>query len=153
MNPRTRILTRGELSPLLLPRDYIEGVEYAFRQHGVGRSFGTAMIHGDTPGDVEFHIKAGGLNWKGRDYFALKANGSSFRNRELRGLPNIMGAILLFDAESGFPLAVMDSSELTRQRTAAGTAVASEVSGPGRRPNTPALRLRSSRTNPPEISG
>ncbi len=125
MNPtsRTRILTRTELSPLLDVPEYIQGVEYAFRQHGEGRSFGTAMIHGDTPSDVEFHIKAGGLHWKGRNYFALKANGSSFRNRELRGLPNILGAILLFDAESGYLLAVMDSSELTRQRTAAGTAV------------------------------
>ena len=128
--PRTRILTRGELSPLLTAEDYIDGVEYAFRQHGEGRSFGTAMIHGDTPGDVEFHIKAGGLQWKGKAYFALKANGSSFRNLELRGLPNILGAVLLFDAESGYPLAIMDSSELTRQRTAAGTAVAMKYLAP-----------------------
>ena len=128
--PRTRILTRRELSPLLITRVYVEGVEYAFRQHGEGRSFGTAMIHSDTPGDVEFHIKAGGLQWKGKAYFALKANGSSFRNRELRGLPNILGAILLFDAESGYPLAIMDSSELTRQRTAAGTAVALKYLAP-----------------------
>ena len=88
------------------------------------------MIHGDTPGDVEFHVKAGGLQWKGQAFYALKANGSSFRNRELRGLPNIMGAILLFDAESGYPLAIMDSSELTRQRTAAGTAVALKYLAP-----------------------
>ncbi len=130
MKPRTRILTRGELSPLLVTRDYIEGVEYAFRQHGESLSFGTAMIHGNTPSDVEFHIKAGGLQWKGKPFFALKANGSSFRNRELRGLPNILGTILLFDAESGYPLAIMDSSELTRQRTAAGTAVALKYLAP-----------------------
>jgi alanine dehydrogenase len=128
--PQTRILTRGELAPLLAAREYVEGVEYAFRQHGLGRSFGTAMIHGDTPSDVEFHVKAGGLQWKGQAFYALKANGSSFRNRELRGLPNIMGAILLFDAESGYPLAIMDSSELTRQRTAAGTAVALKYLAP-----------------------
>jgi len=127
---RTRILTRGELSPLLVTTEYIEGVEYAFRQHAEGRSFGTAMIHGDTPNDVEFHIKAGGLQWKGKAFYALKANGSSFRNRELRGLPNILGAILLFDAESGYPLAIMDSSELTRQRTAAGTAMALKYLAP-----------------------
>jgi alanine dehydrogenase len=130
VKPQTRILTRGDLSPLLAARDYIEGVEYAFRQHGEGRSFGTAMIHGDAPGDVEFHIKAGGVVWNGKAYFALKANGSSFRNRELRGLPNILGAILLFDAESGYPLAIMDSSELTSQRTAAGTAVALKYLAP-----------------------
>jgi len=48
----------------------------------------------------------------------------------LRGLPNILGAILLFDAESGYPLAIMDSSELTRQRTAAGTAMALKYLAP-----------------------
>ena len=130
IKPQTRILTKSEILPLLTSQDYIDGVEYAFRQHGEGRSFGTDMIHGDTPGDVEFHIKAGGLQWKGKSFYALKANGSSFRNRELRGLPNILGAILLFDAESGYPLAIMDSSELTRQRTAAGTAVALKYLAP-----------------------
>ena len=130
IKPQTRILTKSEILPLLTSQDYIEGVEYAFRQHGEGRSFGTDMIHGDTPGDVEFHIKAGGLQWKGKSFYALKANGSSFRNRELRGLPNILGAVLLFDAESGYPVAIMDSSELTRQRTAAGTAVALKYLAP-----------------------
>jgi alanine dehydrogenase len=128
--PHTRILSRSQLAPLLSAADYVEGVTYAFRQHGLGRSFATAMIHGDTPGDVEFHVKAGGLEWKGRTYYALKANGSSFRNRELRGLPNIMGAILLYDAGSGFPLAILDSTELTRQRTAAGTAMALKLLAP-----------------------
>ncbi len=126
----TLILTRKELSQLLNVKDYIEGVEYAFRQHGEGKSFGTSMVHGETPSDLEFHIKAGGIIWKGKPYFALKANGSSFKNQELRGLPNILGAIILYDGESGFPLAIMESIELTRQRTAAGTSVALKYLAP-----------------------
>jgi len=128
--PTTLLLTRSDLSPLLSPSDCINGIEYAFRQYGEGRSFGNSMVHGDTLSDLEFHIKAGGLVWNGKPYFAVKANGSSFQNRKLRGLPNILGVIILYDGESGFPLAVMESTELTRQRTAAGTAVALKFLAP-----------------------
>jgi ornithine cyclodeaminase/alanine dehydrogenase len=120
----TRLLTRSEIAAMMRLEDYLEGVEYAFRMHGLGKSFGTAMIHGETPGDLEFHIKAGGLFWRDRKYYGLKVNGSCFSNKERRGLPNILGAILLFDGDSGFPLAVIDSVEPTIKRTGAGTAVA-----------------------------
>lgn len=122
--PGTLILTRAELEPLIAPPALIGAVERAFRARAQGETFGTAMVHGDTPGDLEFHIKAGGIAWGGRRYFALKANGSCFSNRGRRGLPNILGAILLFDGESGYPLAVLESTALTRHRTAAGTAAA-----------------------------
>lgn len=120
----TRILTRSEIASMMSLEDYLEGVETAFRMHGLGKSFGTAMLHGDTPGELEFHIKAGGLFWRDRKYYGLKINGSCFSNRERRDLPNILGAILLFDGDSGFPLAVIDSVEPTIKRTGAGTAVA-----------------------------
>jgi alanine dehydrogenase len=120
----TRVLTRSECAAMMSLEDYLEGVETAFRMHGLGKSFGTAMIHGETPGELEFHIKAGGLFWHDRKYFGLKINGSCFSNKELRGLPNILGAILLFDGESGFPLAIIDSVEPTIKRTGAGTAAA-----------------------------
>jgi alanine dehydrogenase len=120
----TLILTRSEIASLLELDDYLQGVEYALQSYGQGKSFGTAMVQGATPGELEFHIKAGGLVWHGRKYYGLKINGSCFSNREFRGLPNILGAILLFDGESGFPLAVIDSGEPTMKRTGAGTAVA-----------------------------
>jgi len=120
----TLLLTRSDIAAMMSLEDYLEGVETAFRMHGQGKSFGTAMIHGDTPGELEFHIKAGGLFWRDRKYYGLKINGSCFSNKELRGLPNILGVILLFDGDSGFPLAVIDSAEPTIKRTGAGTAVA-----------------------------
>ncbi len=122
--PKTLLLTRSEIAALMMLQDYLEGVEYAFKLHGQGLSFGTAMIQGDTPGDLEFHIKAGGLIWHDQKYYGLKINGSCFSNKAKRGLPNILGAILLFDGESGFPLAFIDSGEPTTKRTGAGTAVA-----------------------------
>jgi ornithine cyclodeaminase len=43
------------------------------------------------------------------------------------GLPQIQGLILVFDATTGKPLAVMDGAECTRRRTAAASALASQV--------------------------
>src|SRR5207245_5666785 len=59
-----------------------------------------------------FHIKAAGLPLK-RAYFAAKTNGNFFQNRERFGMPNIQGIILLCDGENGYPLALMDSIEIT----------------------------------------
>ena len=41
-------------------------------------------------------------------------------------MPNIQGAILRSDASHGYPLCVMDSIEVTIQRTGAATAVAAK---------------------------
>jgi len=120
----TLILTRSELKSLMNLEDYLEGIENAFKAHGEGLSYGTDMIHGSTPSDLEFHIKSGGLPINSRRYYGLKINSSCFTNKEKMGLPNIQGAILLFDGVSGFPLAIIDSIEPTIMRTGAGTAVA-----------------------------
>ncbi len=120
----TLLLTRSELAALMSMEEYIQGIENAFRMHGEGLTYGTDMIHGDTPGELEFHIKSGGLKLGERLYYGLKINGSCFTNIPKFGLPNIMGAIILFDGEKGFPLAIIDSIEPTIKRTGAGTAVA-----------------------------
>jgi alanine dehydrogenase len=44
-----------------------------------------------------------------------------------RGLPSHLGLVVLFDAEIGFPLAVMDAAEVTAIRTAAASAVATRA--------------------------
>jgi len=120
----TLFLTRSELAALMTMEEYIRGIENAFRMHGEGLTYGTDMIHGDTPGELEFHIKSGGLKLGEKLYYGLKINGSCFTNMSKFGLPNIMGAIILFDGEKGFPLAIVDSIEPTIKRTGAGTAVA-----------------------------
>ena len=117
-----RLLTRAQVAGLLTFPDYVEGVARAFRLHADGHSLAPQLMHVDANGG-EFHVKGGGLLLD-RRYFALKANGSFFDNPSRRGLPAIQGAILLFDGESGTPLALLDSGEITIQRTGAATAVA-----------------------------
>ena len=121
-SPGTLLLTRTEISALLRFSDYFEAVEAAFKAHAESRSLEQGLLHLDSRGG-EFHIKGGGLQL-GRVYFAFKINGGFYQNAKLRGLPNIVGTIALCDGESGYPLAIMDSGEITRQRTAAAAAVA-----------------------------
>lgn len=122
----TLLLTRSQMAHLLSLEEYIEGIEDAFRIYGQGEAFGTDMIHGDTPGELEFHVKSGGLRVGETLYYGLKINASCFSNMLTYGLPNIMGAIILFEAVRGIPLAIVDSIEPTIRRTAAGTAVAAK---------------------------
>jgi ornithine cyclodeaminase/alanine dehydrogenase-like protein (mu-crystallin family) len=75
--------------------------------------------------DGGFHIKAAMMNLS-VPYFAAKLNGNFFRNSERFAMPNIQGLIILADARNGYPLAVMDSIEITVLRTGAATAVAAK---------------------------
>ena len=72
-----------------------------------------------------FHLKAGLLDL-GRAYFAAKVNGNFPENPVRFGLPTIQGMIVLCDAETGCPLAIMDSRDITSLRTGAATAVAAK---------------------------
>jgi len=120
----TLLLSRADIAELLTLDDCIEAVEAAFRDYSLGKSLGTGILHMDAP-NGEFHIKAGGLHEPSL-YFALKANAGFFNNAARFGLPNIQGLILLYNAENGYPLAVMDSLGITGKRTGAATAVAAK---------------------------
>ncbi len=122
----TLLLKRSELASLMTLQEYIDGIENAFRMRGKGLTFGTGMIHGDTPEATEFHVKVGGLKLGENYYYGLKINGSNFTNMEKFGIPNIMGAIVLFDAVKAIPLAIMDAGDPTVKRTGAATAVAAK---------------------------
>jgi alanine dehydrogenase len=120
--PGTLLLTRSDVAGLLTLQDCIAAVERAFRLHGEGKADppGILGIHAAGGG---FHIKAGLLSGD-VSYFVAKTNANFPQNPKHFGLPTIQGVILLFDAERGIPLAVMDSIEITILRTGAATAVA-----------------------------
>lgn len=118
----TRILTRRNVQALLGWDECIAAVEEAFRLHADGRSLAPGVLGVRAP-HGGFHIKAAGLDLR-RLYFAAKTNANFSDNHRRHGLPAIQGVIVLFDADDGRPLAVMDSIEVTLRRTAAATAVA-----------------------------
>ena len=97
--------------------DCIAAVESAFRQHGEG-TLGASLLSAHAERGA-FHIKTS-IDAR---YFAAKLNANFPNNAPL---PTIQGVLVLFDATNGTPLAVMDSIELTKQRTAAASAVAAK---------------------------
>ncbi len=116
------VLTGSEIAKTLDVESCLEAVELAFRLHGTEAATGPAVL--ELPGiGGGFHVKAGGLRLD-RAYAATKINANFPRNPVERGLPTIQGIVVLFDAESGSPLALLDSAEITSKRTAAATALA-----------------------------
>lgn len=112
----TILLSRADVVSLLTLDDCIDAVERAFRLLGEGKVEPPAIagVHGQGGG---FHIKAAALG----DRFAAKVNANFAAS-----IPRIQGVVVLHDATNGRVLAVMDSIEITRLRTAAATAVAAK---------------------------
>jgi ornithine cyclodeaminase/alanine dehydrogenase-like protein (mu-crystallin family) len=98
-------------------------VEESFRAHGIGQ-FESPPKPGVHPQPNAFihampaylpKLNAAGLKWI-----------SSFSANVHRGLPTVMGLMILNDVQTGQPIAIMDAGWLTAMRTAAASAVAAK---------------------------
>ena len=120
--PPLIVLSRQDLTALMPFGEYVDAVADAFRMHAQGRALLPPPMHirAESGG---FHVKAGLLPI-GPGYAAFKVNANFPDNRAAHGLPTIQGGILLFDASTGSPVALLDSIEITIKRTGAATAVA-----------------------------
>lgn len=117
------VLSRTDVANLMRPADYLAAVEAGFRAAAEGRASSPpplqlAAKHGG------FHAKSASYSDGDRAFAVLKLNANFPGNIERFGLPTIQGVILLFDAETGAPLAILDSIEVTLRRTAAASALA-----------------------------
>jgi ornithine cyclodeaminase/alanine dehydrogenase len=102
--------------------DYVDAVEAAFRAAVEGRAVAPPASALHVPGG-SFHAKGAAL--LGDDAkVAIKINGNFPGNPAANGLPTVQGVIYLADGANGRPLAVMDSIEVTINRTAAATTLA-----------------------------
>ncbi len=120
----TLVLTRSEVARLLSLEECIAAVERAFRLHGEGKATPPGVL-GLHASEGVLHIKGGVLD-SGRPYFVAKANTNFAQNPKRFGLPAIQGVIVVCDGEDGSLLALLDSIEITIQRTGAATAVAAK---------------------------
>jgi alanine dehydrogenase len=120
----TLLLNRSDVQELLGLTECIDAVEKAFRWQGQGKI--------SPPGILGIRTQGGGLHVKtaclsgAKTYIAAKLNTNFPQNHAHFGLPTIQGVIVLYDAENGRALAVLDSIEITIKRTAAATAVAAK---------------------------
>ncbi len=105
--------------------DAIDAVGHAFVALTRGEARLPDVIYMDfTEFDGETHMK--GAHMKGAPYFVAKVASGFYRNPE-KGLPVGSGLVLVFDASTGVPQAILlDNGYLTDLRTGAAGAVAAE---------------------------
>jgi ornithine cyclodeaminase/alanine dehydrogenase len=117
-------LSHADVSAVgLSMQEIISALEAMFREKAEGRVEMPPKIGIRTTTDAFIHAmpaaiaaqKAAGMKWVG----GYPANPE-------RGLPYITGLLILNDYETGVPLAVMDCTWLTAQRTGAATALAAK---------------------------
>jgi len=117
---RTLLLSKSDVAELLDMGEVMSAVEQVFRDYAAGRAYMPAKVYialekGDfraMPGAVPGAV---GVKW-------VNVHPG---NHEL-GLPNIMGMMIYSDPNTGYPLAIMDATEITAYRTAATSANASK---------------------------
>ncbi|UCG54612.1 MAG: ornithine cyclodeaminase family protein [Dehalococcoidia bacterium] len=116
----TLVLNRRDVKNLLRMPDVIKAVENAFIALGediVSMPSKSYLVVKD--GDFRAMPAAiGGVA-------GMKWVNVHLKNRD-KNLPSIMAIIILNDPETGYPLAIMDATEITAYRTAAVSAVASK---------------------------
>ncbi|HEX6974881.1 MAG TPA: hypothetical protein VF147_10795 [Vicinamibacterales bacterium] len=113
---------RGAVTPAIA----VSVMRDAFRADGEGRAHVPPVINLDIPAARgEFHIKTAHI--EGVAHVAVKV-ASGFYDNAARGLPSGSGMMALFDASTGFPVALLlDNGYLTDIRTAAAGAVACDA--------------------------
>jgi alanine dehydrogenase len=120
----TLLLRRSDVEELLSLKDCINAVEEVFRLQGDGKVPASGVLGLKTERGG-LHVKAGLLPGE-RSYVVAKLNTNFPANSTEFGLPTIQGVIVLYDAETGPALAVLDSMKITIKRTAAASAVAAK---------------------------
>ena len=121
--PEPLLISRRELASLMDLDAYYRAVESAFRAHAEGRATVPMPLHIAVEGGG-FHAKGAFIDAGPEERFAAVKVNSNFPGNPARGLPTIQGAVLLYDANDGRLLAILDSAEITSKRTAAAGAVA-----------------------------
>ena len=116
----TLLLDRNAIKTLMRMSDVINVVEEAFRMCGEGR--------GNMPAKTYLSVEHG-------DFRAMPAAlpgcaGMKWVNVHPQnpslGLPTVMAILIYNDPETGYPLAIMDATEITAYRTGAAAAIASK---------------------------
>jgi ornithine cyclodeaminase len=117
------VLREPEIRALIDPASCISAIEQAFTSYAAGRAELPGVIHLDVPeAHGEIHVKAGYLH--GGSCWAVKI-ASGFPGNTALGLSANDGMVIVFDATTGVPAAVLfDNGYLTDLRTAAAGAVA-----------------------------
>lgn len=116
-----KVLSKEDTMSLLKMEDVIRGVEDVYRLKAEGDTTVFPLVfHEFEPGVADMDIKSGWI--KGADIFGLKLV-SWFGENEAKGLPALIGTILVVDAKTGVPIGLLDGAHITGMRTGAAGAL------------------------------
>jgi ornithine cyclodeaminase len=124
-----KIVDEGLLRELVAEEEALGAVEIAFSALARGRVIQPPPMGMDlTDARGEVHVK--GAYLQGEPIFAMKVASGFYGNADL-GLPTGSGMVIVFDANTGFPLALLqDNGYLTELRTGAAGALAVKLLAP-----------------------
>jgi ornithine cyclodeaminase/alanine dehydrogenase len=117
------LLSRADVARLMDFTDYVDAVEAGFLAAASNEALAPPAAAFHVP-DGSYHAKAAALLTGDPPVMAIKLNGNYPGNPAANGLPTVQGVIYLADATNGRPLALMDSIEVTINRTGAATTLA-----------------------------
>lgn len=118
-----RLIDEQQLRAAIGPADALAAAERAFRALAEDRVVQPAPLGLEIP-EVHGEVHVKGAYLRGAPIFALKA-ATGFYDNAARKLPTGAGVFLVFDAVTGFPLALLqDNAYLTDLRTGAAGALA-----------------------------
>jgi ornithine cyclodeaminase/alanine dehydrogenase len=116
-----RVLSKEATEDVLEMKQVIKAVEAVYRAKAEGKSEVFPLIFYEfEPGVADFDIKSGWLKDSG--IWGLKVV-SWFGNNPAKGLPALIGTILVLDAETGAPTGLVDGTHITGMRTGAAGAI------------------------------
>jgi alanine dehydrogenase len=116
----TLLLNGNAVNTLMRMADVINVVEEAFRIWGEGKGNMPAKVylpveHGDFRAMPAALPGCAGMKWV-----------NAHPQNPSRNLPSVMATMIYNDPETGYPLAIMDATEITAYRTGAAAAIASK---------------------------
>jgi alanine dehydrogenase len=124
-NPRVLILTRSQTEALLEPDTLRQAVAAAMADLSAGRASMPARIAAAIP-EQDALLAAMPAYLPGVGGLAAKLV-SLFPGNAGTSLPTHQAVVLVFDARTGQPLALLDGTSITAARTAAGSALSTEL--------------------------
>ncbi len=124
MRRATLLLTRRDIERLMTPALARAAVRAAFITQAKGQASMPEKVYLTLPGGDDFRAMPA---WLQRPSAAGMKWVNVHTGNPRRGLPTVMAVIVLNDPATGFPLAIMDGTAITKLRTAAASAVAARA--------------------------
>ena len=121
MSSGTLLLSQNEVLAAIDMRGALAAVEEVFRLHGRRQVQMPPKVYLNLPGGDVRAMPA----------YAAPLGFASVKNINMhpgnQGMPSIIGTLTLFEPGTGFPLAIMDATAVTRLRTGAASGVATRL--------------------------